>query len=221
MHVADDYGRYDARPSVLRVALYPLKIEKVSESDVVKWMTECVNAGLVRQYTVDEKNYLLIERFGQRMRTKKSRYPDPHGVMEESAADGGEVQQHAATGSNKLQNVGREVEGKRSRREEKVADKPPMLKGKSLEDREQEFYVELASYVQTYGKEMIRKFYDYWREPNKSRSKMRWEQERTWELKLRLIKWEERDASFNRGKSERPVDGLTINEKIKAASKAN
>ena len=36
---------------------------------------------------------------------------------------------------------------------------------------------------------MIRAFYDYWREPNKSNSKMKWETERTWKLELRLSRW--------------------------------
>lgn len=77
MSVVDDYGRYDARTSILRADLYALKLSKVSESDIVKWMNECSEAGLVRFYEVDEKKYLELLKFGQRLRAMKSKYPSP------------------------------------------------------------------------------------------------------------------------------------------------
>ena len=47
---------------------------------------------------------------------------------------------------------------------------------------------------------MLREFYDYWREPNKSKTKMKFELQETWDLKLRLIKWEKNQEKFNKGK---------------------
>ena len=41
MSVVDDYGRTDAHPTLLRSACYPLIIDKVSEKDVKKHLTEC------------------------------------------------------------------------------------------------------------------------------------------------------------------------------------
>lgn len=40
-----------------------------------------------------------------------------------------------------------------------------------------------------YSAEMIKAFFEYWYEPNKSRSKMKWESEKTWDLNLRLSRW--------------------------------
>jgi uncharacterized phage protein (TIGR02220 family) len=77
MSVVDDFGRYDGRPSVLRAALYALKIDRVSEPDIGKWIGECQEAGLVRMYTVDGKPYLELSKFGQKIRTLKSKWPDP------------------------------------------------------------------------------------------------------------------------------------------------
>lgn len=57
------------------------------------------------------------------------------------------------------------------------------------EKRKKKFYQELVPYVETYGKNMIRQFFDYWAETNKSGSRMRFEQERTWCLNLRLQRW--------------------------------
>ena len=74
--VADDYGLYDARKTLLRCSLYPLSIEKVSESDVVSGLAACEKAGLVRLYSVEGKEYLQIVNYGQRCKTKP-KYPMP------------------------------------------------------------------------------------------------------------------------------------------------
>jgi len=39
---------------------------------------------------------------------------------------------------------------------------------------------------------MIRKFFNYWSEPNKSHTKIRWELEETWYAKQRLTTWASR-----------------------------
>ena len=44
-----------------------------------------------------------------------------------------------------------------------------------------------------YPKEMIRAFFDYWSELNKSETKMRYELEKTWELPRRLATWASRE----------------------------
>lgn len=77
MSKADDYGRYEARTTLLRSQLYPVKIDKVSCPDVEKWLAECAEAGLVRVYRVEGKDYLQIEKFQQRLRAMRSRYPEP------------------------------------------------------------------------------------------------------------------------------------------------
>ncbi len=75
--VVDDYGRYDGRPTLLRAHLYPLKIDRVSDADVGKWLTECVTAGLVSVYQVSGQQYLEVFKFGQRVRADKSKWPSP------------------------------------------------------------------------------------------------------------------------------------------------
>jgi hypothetical protein len=84
MSIVDDYGRYDARSSILRSSLYPLKIDKVSVPDIVKWMGECSEAGLVRCYQVGGKDYLELQKFGQRLRAMKSKFPEPSDTVRHS-----------------------------------------------------------------------------------------------------------------------------------------
>ena len=55
-----DHGLFDARPSILRTALYPLRIEHVSESDCEQWLTDCINAELLLVYQIDGKPYLKM-----------------------------------------------------------------------------------------------------------------------------------------------------------------
>lgn len=78
-------------------------------------------------------------------------------------------------------------------------DKPKKTKEEiatATEKRKEKFYQELVPYVATYGKDMIRKFYDYWSETNKSKTRMRCETEKTWDLNLRLQNWTRRNKDF-------------------------
>lgn len=84
---------------------------------------------------------------------------------------------------------------------EKEVESSPIVKPtrvnkeQEMKSREREFYNMLVPFVKTYGREMIREFFDYWSEPNKSHSKMRFEQERTWDLSRRLQTWEKRSRN--------------------------
>lgn len=59
--------------------------------------------------------------------------------------------------------------------------------------RKEKFYASLVPFVDKYGKDMIRDFFDYWSEMNRSKTKMRYEQQATWELALRLKTWADRE----------------------------
>lgn len=75
--VVDDFGRYYANPSLLRAACYPLKLDKVSNADVEKWLAECAGAALVSTYEIDGKRYLQVLDFRQHQRAAASKFPQP------------------------------------------------------------------------------------------------------------------------------------------------
>jgi len=79
--IVDDYGRYYAKPELLRAACYPLQVDKVGNQDIVKWLAESQKAGLVRAYTLDEKEYLEVLDFRQQVRAKHSKFPSPDNHM--------------------------------------------------------------------------------------------------------------------------------------------
>lgn len=71
---ADDYGCYYANASLLKSYLFPL-IEGVRETDISRWMAECQKAGLIALYESDNKQYLEINDFDQRLRAKNRKFP--------------------------------------------------------------------------------------------------------------------------------------------------
>jgi hypothetical protein len=83
--IVDDYGRYYADHGLLRAACYPRQLNKVSDPDIGKWLRSCADAGLVRVYPAEDgESYLEVLDFGQQVRAKKSKFPDP---LRECAAD--------------------------------------------------------------------------------------------------------------------------------------
>ena len=68
---------------------------------------------------------------------------------------------------------------------------------KDLKTREENFYKEIAEFSKLYPKDMLRAFYNYWVEPNKSKTKMRYEMQKTWDLNLRLQRWASKNTEFS------------------------
>jgi hypothetical protein len=99
MSMLDDYGCGDGRVSIIRSTLYPLRLEKVSESDISKWISECEKAGLVRQYQSGGKPYLVMWNFGQTVRQKRRKFPPPIGVVDPMQADASNCEQMQADAS--------------------------------------------------------------------------------------------------------------------------
>lgn len=58
-----------------------------------------------------------------------------------------------------------------------------------LEQRSHDFGLKLVPYMETYGKPMIREFFDYWTERNKSGTRMRFEMENVFDIPKRLARW--------------------------------
>jgi len=66
-----------------------------------------------------------------------------------------------------------------------------------IEARSQIFKDSLLEYKNKHQVNMLKEFYNYWTEPNQSKSKMRFELEKTWSLDRRLETWAKRENSFN------------------------
>jgi len=67
----------------------------------------------------------------------------------------------------------------------------------SLETRSLAFKSELVPFKQKYSIEMLKSFYDYWTEPNHSKTKMLFELKATFDIERRLRTWSKREKDFD------------------------
>jgi len=82
---ADDYGSFFGNPKLIKAALFPLN--EIKDLILVKWLDECVEAGLIFRYKVDGKEYIRIKNFNQRLRNMRSTFPQPKNNLQQVAAD--------------------------------------------------------------------------------------------------------------------------------------
>ncbi len=89
---------------------------------------------------------------------------------------------------------------------------------KTLEERKHEFGLSLVPYMDKYGKEMIRDFFDYWSEVSDGGNKMAWEKAKTkkgtFNIAGRLATWKRHEDNGYGGRSSRR--GSTISEAVQA-----
>lgn len=64
-----------------------------------------------------------------------------------------------------------------------------------IKENKQKFYEDCKPYLEKYPKEMLRAFYNYWTELNKSETKMKYELQQTFEIGKRLATWAGRDKT--------------------------
>ena len=69
---------------------------------------------------------------------------------------------------------------------------------KEITVRYDSFLNHLKQYESEFGKETIIEFFNYWTEPNKSNTKMKFEMQPTWDTKRRIQRWVGNDFSSNK-----------------------
>lgn len=62
--------------------------------------------------------------------------------------------------------------------------------------RKDKFYQSLVPFLAKYPKEMLRAFFDHWSEMNKSKTRMRFELQPTWEVAKRLALWAKNEKIY-------------------------
>lgn len=65
-----------------------------------------------------------------------------------------------------------------------------------LSKRKNDFKESLKPFVEIFGADMMNDFFSYWTEPNKSNTKMRYELEKTWDIKRRLSRWANNNIKY-------------------------
>lgn len=73
---------------------------------------------------------------------------------------------------------------------------------KTIDERENDFMNRLVPFVETYGKKMVREFYEYWTEKSKGGRKMRFEKQTVFDIGRRLGTWKRNEISRSNGKQQ-------------------
>ena len=78
----------------------------------------------------------------------------------------------------------------------------------NIDSRKLKFAHTLKPFLNLYDKEVIRNFYEYWTEPNKSNTKYRQELQKTWSTERRLKTWTENNFN-NKNINNEQLTGIT------------
>jgi len=78
-------------------------------------------------------------------------------------------------------------------------DKP--RKKRNLDTVSNKFLIEVSAFKELYSVEMLEAFIDYWTEPNKSKTKLRYELQKTFDIARRLKTWSKNESKFGTKKN--------------------
>ena len=78
-------------------------------------------------------------------------------------------------------------------------DKP--RKKRNLDIVTNKFLMEVSAFKELYSVEMLEAFIDYWTEPNKSKTKLRYELQKTFDIARRLKTWSKNESKFGTKKN--------------------
>ena len=84
----------------------------------------------------------------------------------------------------------------------------------TIDERKNVFKEKVKSYVGDFNKKVLVSFFSYWTEPNKSGTKMRFELEKTWDIKRRIKTWVRNESIWNSKGFNKPI-GLKNHEAFK------
>lgn len=184
MMKADDYGSYHANPKLIKSFCFPLK--NIRETEISRWLYELESAGIIAFYDAENKHYLHIIDFGQRLRTMSSKYPQiPVNQLNKITVD---IPPQIADIPPPETEVETEVEVEK--KESVVVPTTRQISFKTF--TKEDFKNSIANNAEEFSKEMLNKFYQYWTEPSPS-GKMRFQLEKTWETSRRLNNWKSRE----------------------------
>ena len=74
-------------------------------------------------------------------------------------------------------------------------------KKRNLNTVSNKFLIEVSAFKELYSVEMLEDFVDYWTEPNKSKTKLRYELQKTFDIARRLKTWSKNESKFGTKKN--------------------
>lgn len=118
--IADDAGRFDANPMVVKARCFPLLVDTLKTTDVVKFMTE-LSGDCILLYTIEGRTYGYFRNWVkyQRVYGNVSKFPEP-------PAECGNLPQLPATSCSYSYPISENRESIIDSSEPRVANAPPL-----------------------------------------------------------------------------------------------
>lgn len=76
-------------------------------------------------------------------------------------------------------------------------------KKRNLDSVTNKFVLEVSAFKEIYSVELLEAFVDYWTEPNKTKTKLRYELQKTFDISRRLKTWFKNEKKFNKGSDKK------------------
>lgn len=115
----DDFGRTDARPSMIKAACFPIK-DGITAAKCADLLATLASAGLIVLYKEDGKEYLQMQKWDNIPRAKESRFPAPTDTCAQTYTD-------ARSLHTVLPETGTETETKTENRKPEPIDAPSAI----------------------------------------------------------------------------------------------
>lgn len=164
---ADDYGRFHADPVMIKSLCFP-RNEKVTATSIKKLLVGMKE--LVTFYTSDGEHYLEIKNFGQRLRIKKEKFPNPDNSSKNNdsghmSASGGHVSADGLPETKRSRNEVEvetevEVEGETKKSLPNVGKPKPHLFRDSIFFDKEKFRIELEASPPPYCNANCESYYE-------------------------------------------------------------
>lgn len=203
---ADDLGVVMGEPLWLKSKIFPLDHIQVQQFE--RWLSELVQHGFISLFSLKDEKFYYLPNFAKHQVINRPNYDEVFvQVADLQVVLGRELSIHGTISDSSVpERKGKENKELNSFLSDSAnASQTEKPKGNqailTFPKRKEDFGKEVKQFMQSeenpngYSREMLLKFYNYWSEPNKSKSKMRWEQEKTWDIKLRISNWDANDRA--------------------------
>ena len=211
---ADDNGVIRGSAALLKSQIFPYD-DNLRIGEVKKWIDALVEARMLIPLSYKGASYYVIRTFRSHQRID-TRYSNELIPREELTALLPHSEHTSGTQCAPTECTSQEMEVEMEIKETPTPDGVGGKKDAAVaatNARKEEFRKSLIPYVETYGREMKRAFFDYWTEKNRSCTKMRFELEKTWETACRLATWSNREKEKNCAKREKEHESLRTDTK--------
>ena len=184
MHKSEPYGtillKQKDKQTDNQIKNFALKLAKYlpyNIDEIVKGLTELINEG-------------VLQNGGNKLLQKRMIKDNELNIIRAKAGKKGGLKTQLFAKAKSEANTENENENEN---ENIIEDKSELLN-----KREVKFKSEVFEFLDKYPEAMLNKFCNYWTEKNKSKTKMRFELEKTFEINKRLTTWASRDKEYNK-----------------------